>query len=118
VKWPVIFGWSSLAFGDKLKLVALLFQGGAGIAMTIFGFYAEWHLARLNAVWPLFYMGAIALIIIGMVVTGFGALLYKRSVEFTAFGASFKANDQESASAMATAVQTMKETENVQRADK
>lgn len=115
MKWPqlpMIFGWAGLAFADRLKLLALLLQAGAGVAMTTMSAYALWNLAHLKAVWPIFYMGFAALFLIGIIVTGFGALLYKRTVEFEAFGAKFKAQDQEGATAMA---QQMKEMTNVQR---
>lgn len=118
MKWPIqlrlpsVFGWATLAFADRLKLLALLFQAGAGIAMTGMSGYALLTLAHLKAVWPVFYIGFGALCLIGIIVTGFGALLYKRTVEFEAFGAKFKAQDQEGAVAMA---QQMREMTNVQR---
>ena len=114
IRLPSVFGWASLAFADRLKLLAILFQAGAGIAMTIMAGYALWNLAHLKAVWPVFYLGAGALALIGVVTTGFGALLYKRTVEFEAFGTKFKAQDQEGAAVMA---QQMKEITNVQRAN-
>lgn len=114
MRWPTVFGWAGLAFADRLKLLALLLQAGAGVAMTTMSAYALWNLAQLKAVWPVFYMGFAALFLIGIVVTGFGAMLYKRTVEFEAFGAKFKAQDQEGAVAMA---QQMKEMTNVQRPD-
>jgi len=106
VKWPIVINWrqskwAGLAFADKLKLVALRFQAGAGMAMTVFAAYALFKLANLGAIWPVFYLGGIALIIVAIVVTGFGALLYKRVAEFEAFGVKFKTQDQEGAAALA-----------------
>lgn len=82
--------------------------------MTAMAGYALWNLAHFKAVWPVFYLGAGALALIGVVITGFGALLYKRTVEFEAFGTKFKAQDQEGAAMMA---QQMKEISNVQYAN-
>lgn len=120
MKWPIhitlpsVFGWATLAFADRLKLLAILFQAGAGVTMTAMAGYALWNLAHFKAVWPVFYLGAGALALIGVVTTGFGALLYKRTVEFEAFGTKFKAQDQEGAAMMA---QQMKEISNVQYAN-
>ena len=77
--------------------------------MTFFAAFALWTLAKQAAVWPVFYLGATALAIVGIVVTGFGALLYKRTVEFEVFGAKFKAADQETIDRMVQAAHTIQE---------
>jgi hypothetical protein len=115
---PTIFGWAALAFGDRLKLLAFLIQAGAGIALTAFAAWAMYWLAGMRAIWPVFYLGFGALCVVAIVITGFGALLYKRNVKFNVFGASFEAADQEAAVAMAHAAQTIQENKDVQRTDK
>ena len=68
--WPFpSWGWDTLAFTDKLKLVAFFIQAGAGMAMTFFAAYVMLELAKLKAVWPLFYLGAAAMLLIGVIVT-------------------------------------------------
>lgn len=78
---PKVFGWADLPFADRLKLMGFLAQLGAGIAMTAFATYAMFRLAQLKAVWPVFYLGAFALIIVGIVITGFAGLLIQRTLE-------------------------------------
>lgn len=77
--------------------------------MTGFAGYALYSLAMMKAVWPVFYLGAGALALVGIIVTGFGALLYKRNVEFEFLGAKFKAADHEGAAAMAETMKVMSE---------
>lgn len=101
------WGWTALPLTDKLKLIAIVVQSGAGMAMTFFAGFALWQLTQLKAIWPVFYLGAGALATVGIIVTGFGALLYKRTVEFEMFGAKFKAADQEAVAAMVQAAQTL-----------
>ena len=122
MKWPIIINWpeskwAGLAFADKTKLLALRFQAGAGMAMTAYAGYALYQLAVNKAVWPIFYLGAIALVIVAIVVTGFGALLYKRNTEFEAFGIKFKAQDQEGAAVMAQQVKEISSAQPIQRPD-
>lgn len=81
VQLPKLFGWSDLQFSDRLKLMGFLAQLGAGIAMTAFAAFALYRLAELRAVWPVFYLGAFALIIVGIVITGFASLLIVRTLE-------------------------------------
>lgn len=112
IKFPRVFGWDALAFADRLKALALIFQVGGGVAMTAMAGFALWKLAEFKAVWPLFYMGAFALGLVGIVLTGFGALLYRRTVNFKVGPVSFGSSDQESAAPLMA--QAM-ETANVQR---
>lgn len=101
------FGWDALAFSDKLKLVAFFIQAGAGVAMTAFASYVMLQLAQLKAVWPLFYLGATAMLLIGIIVTGLAGLLIKRSVELEVGPVKLKAADAETAAAMAPSMETM-----------
>lgn len=104
-KWFVPdFGWATLAFGDKLKLAAFYVQAGGGMAMTIFASYAMYQLATMRQVWPVFYMGLAAMILVGVVQTGLAGLLIKRSVKFEVGPAKFEAQDHEAAQAMAREV--------------
>lgn len=106
--WPFpSWGWDALAFSDKLKLVAFFIQAGAGLAMTAFASFVMYQLAQLKAVWPLFYLGAAALLLIGIIVTGLAGLLIKRSVEMEVGPIKLKAQDAEAAAAMAPTMTTM-----------
>lgn len=86
-KWPIqvnfprVFWWSDLPFADRLKLMGFLAQLGAGVAMTAYATFAMYRLAQLKATWPVFYLGAFALIIVGIVITGFAGLLIQRTLE-------------------------------------
>lgn len=106
------FGWAALNFTDRLKLFAFMIQAGAGIAMTGFAAYAMYQLATYKAVWPVFYLGAIALVLVGIVITGLAGLLIKRSVEFEVGPVKLKAADAETAAAVGDA---MKDLNNVQQ---
>ena len=108
--WPFPrWGWEALAFTDKLKLIAFFIQAGAGMAMTAFAAYVMFQLAALKAVWPLFYLGAAAMLLIGVIVTGLAGLLIKRSVEMEVGLIKLKAADAETAQAMAPTMKTMAE---------
>lgn len=67
------------------------------MAMTIFAAYAMYKLAQLKAVWPVFYLGAVAMVIIGIVITGLASLLIKRSVKMEVGPIKFEADDLETA---------------------
>lgn len=120
MKWPIsfkfprVFGWDGLVFADRLKALAFIFQVGGGVIMTAMSGYALWTLANLNAVWPVFYLGAVALLLVGIVLTGFGALLYRRSVDLQVGPLRFRTNDQESVPAV---IAQATEIANVQRAN-
>lgn len=104
--WPLpSFEWQKLAFTDRLKLLAFFIQAGGGMAMTAFAAYAMYKLAQLEAVWPVFYLGAIAMVLIGIIITGLASLLIKRSVEMEVGPVKFKAADSETADKMVEAVQ-------------
>lgn len=108
--WPFPrWGWDTLAFSDKLKLIAFFIQAGAGMAMTVFAAYVMFQLAALKAVWPLFYLGATAMLLIGIIVTGLAGLLIKRSVEIEVGPIKMKAADAESAQAMMPTMKAMSE---------
>lgn len=108
--WPFPrWGWETLAFTDKLKLIAFFIQAGAGMAMTAFAAYVMFQLAALRAVWPLFYLGAAAMLLIGVIVTGLASLLIKRSVEMEVGPIKLKAADAETAAAMAPTMKSMAE---------
>lgn len=114
LKLPKVFGWGELSFADRLKLMAFLAQAGAGVAMTGFAGYAMVALAELRAVWPLFYLGAGALILVGIVVTGLAALLIVRQLEIHGPGGfRFVSRD-----AGAKGEEIVKEMQNVQSPDK
>lgn len=104
-------GWEGLDFTNRLKLLAFAFQTGGGIAMTVFAAFAMYHLAHLKSVNGLLTMGMGALLIVAIVLTGFGALLYKRDVEMEIFGNKLKLSDSQAAQQAAEAMKTMTEGE-------
>lgn len=110
--WPFpTFGWDTLALVDKLKVFAFFIQAGGGISMTAFASYGMYKLAQEKAVWPVFYLAAMAMVIIGIVITGLAGLLIKRSVEADVAGIfKLKAADSETAAALAPAMQALAET--------
>lgn len=68
------------AASDRRRTWGLLFLAGGGMAMTAYAAVALWILYDRNG--PLafvFYMGMAALILVGIVLTGFSALLVKRT---------------------------------------
>lgn len=101
-------GWEGLDFASRLKLIAFAVQTGGGIAMTAFAAYSMYHLARLNSISGVLTMGMFALGIVGIVLTGFGALLYQRTLELEIFGNKIKSSDMQAAQPI---VEAMKEGE-------
>lgn len=97
---PKVFGWADLPFGDRLKLMGFLAQFGAGVAMTFTAGFAMLSLARMEAVWPVFYLGFGALVLVGIIVTGFASLLIVRTLEVRGPGGFvFKSQDAQGADA-------------------
>lgn len=81
---------------------ALLLMAGGGVAMTIFAGVALWFVRTQPSY--AFYLGAGALAIVGIVLTGFAALLVKRTIRGNIFGNSFEISDEMQAVAQAAAV--------------
>lgn len=78
---------------DGRRAWALAFLAGAGMTMTAYAAVALYLLKdRPNAVLTL---GLSAHVIIFVVVTGFAALLVKRTLRATVLGNSFEASDTE-----------------------
>jgi hypothetical protein len=84
MRWPVTIrvpmNWPPR---DSRQLIALFFLGGGGAAMTVFA----WRLATLTAQksqspWPVAYALYGALVLIGIVLTGFSYVLGKRTFNF------------------------------------
>jgi predicted MFS family arabinose efflux permease len=77
---------------DWRMLIALVFLGGGGFAMTVFA----WRLATLTAQkstspWPVAYALYGVLGLIGIVLTGFSYVLGKRTLNFSASRAGISA---------------------------
>jgi len=104
-------GWTELDFTNRLKLLAFAVQTGGGMAMTAFAAFAMWHLAKRGSISGLLTMGMGALLIVAIVLTGFGALLYKRDLEMEVFGNKLKVTDSQAAPAAAEAMKTLTEGE-------
>lgn len=102
-------GWQELDFTNRLKLLAFAIQTGGGIAMTAFAAYAMYHLAQRGSVNGLLTMGMTALLLVGIVLTGFGALLYKRDLKMEVFGNKLEVTDSQAAPAAAEAMKTLTE---------
>lgn len=81
---------------------ALMLMTGGGIAMTTFAGFALWFV-RTDPSYA-FYLGAGALALVGIVLTGFAALLVKRTIKGSIFGNSFEISDEMQAVAQAAAV--------------
>ncbi|MDT8758241.1 hypothetical protein MZO42_05985 [Sphingomonas psychrotolerans] len=80
---------------------ALLLLTGGGVSMTV---YAGVVLYLVSEVPKLaFYLGVGALLLVGIVITGFAGLLVKRDIDLNVLGARFRVTDQE-AQAIADAV--------------
>lgn len=102
--WPFPdFGWDALVFSDKLKLASFFIQAGGGISMTAYAAYAMYKLAQMKAVWPVFYLGAMALALVGIVFTGLASLLIKRAVDMQVGPIKLKTTDAEAAVPMMAA---------------
>jgi hypothetical protein len=98
IKFPTVFGWTYLQFSDRLKLMAFLVQTGAGVVMTFMAYSALKALVKLNAIWPIFYIATLALILIGVIVTGFAGLLISRTLKVQGPGGFlFESQDASSA---------------------
>ena len=96
IQLPRVFGWDTLSLVERLKLMGFLAQAGAGIAMTVLAGYAMVKEAQNKAVWPVFYLGETALILVGIVVTGFAGMLIARTLEIQGPGGFvFKSQDGE-----------------------
>ncbi|TKD50591.1 hypothetical protein [Sphingomonas baiyangensis] len=82
------------ALGDPegRRGAALIFLAAGGVAMTAYASYALW-LVRARPDFA-FYLGAGALILIAIVLTGFAGLLVKRSVKGGIGVATFEVTDQ------------------------
>jgi hypothetical protein len=76
---------------DRRRNWALILMAGGGVAMTAYAAYALW-LVRDRADYA-FYLGAGALVLIGIVLTGFAGLLIKRTIRGSIVGSSFEIND-------------------------
>ena len=103
LKLPKVFGWDELQFSDRLKLMAFLAQGGAGVTMTAFAGYAMKQEALLKAIWPVFYLGMMAMILVGIIMTGFAGLLIARTLEVRGPGGFVMKSQDASAAASAIA---------------
>lgn len=72
------------ARSDRRRDWGLLFLAGGGIAMTAYAAYALW-LVRDHADFA-FYLGAGALLLVAIVLTGFAGLIVKRTIRVNAPG--------------------------------
>ena len=75
---------------DRRRNWGLFFLAGGGVAMTAYAAYSLW-LVRDDRDYA-FYLGAGALALIGIVLTGFAGLLVKRTIRVSA--TSFEVTDQ------------------------
>jgi len=69
---------------DRRRNWGLLFLAGGGIAMTAYAAYALW-LVRDHANYA-FYLGAGALALVAIVLTGFAGLIVKRTLRLSKDG--------------------------------
>lgn len=83
---------ASLRDPEGRRGAALLFMAGGGAALTGYAIYALW-LVRNRPDYA-FYLGLSAMVLIGIVLTGFAGLLIKRTIKGNALGASFEISDE------------------------
>lgn len=82
-----------LKSSDRRRDWGLLFLAGGGVAMTAYAAYALW-LVRDRADFA-FYLGAGALLLVGIVLTGFAGLLVKRTIRIDGpVGLGFESKDE------------------------
>lgn len=72
---------------------ALMLLCGAGVAMTAFASVGL-YLVRERPTY-VFYLAAGAMLLIGIVITGYAGLLVKRDIDINALGLKFRVSDQE-----------------------
>lgn len=81
-----------LAQSDRRRNWGLFFLAGGGVAMTAYATYSLW-LVRDDRDYA-FYLGAGALMLVGIVLTGFAGLLVKRTIRVEGpAGLGFEAKD-------------------------
>ena len=87
---------------DGRRAWALMLMAAGGVAMTAFAGFSLWS---VRADPPrAFWLGLTALALVGIVLTGFAALLVKRTIRGSIMGSSFEISDEVQAVANAAAV--------------
>jgi hypothetical protein len=99
---------------DSRQLLALLFLGGGGVALTVFA----WRLATLTAnksqsPWPVAYALYGTLVLLGIVLTGFSYVLGKSRLSIKAGKDGFEADSVGGDAAEALPAAAATETPNV-----
>jgi hypothetical protein len=77
---------------ERRRNWGLILLAGGGMAMTLYAAYALW-LVRADKDYA-FYLGAGALLLVGIVLTGFAGLLVKRTIRGSVAGSEFEISDQ------------------------
>lgn len=72
---------------------AIMLMAGCGVTMSAYAGFSL-YLVRHNPNLA-FYLGAGALMLIAIIVTGFASLITKRDIDLNAFGASMKISDRQ-----------------------
>lgn len=72
---------------------ALRLLAGGGIAMTLHVAYLSFRLAERGAIWPLFYIVAGELVLIGIVLTTYGYMLGRKGLHIEATREGVKISD-------------------------
>lgn len=97
--WLASFGhWLATPFRalmnvEGIKAWAVVLLAGAGIAMTVYAGFAMF-LVRDDPKLA-FYLGVGALLLLGIIITGYAGLIVKRDVDLKALGLQLRISDQE-----------------------
>lgn len=83
----------ALADPEGRRAWALMLLCGAGISMTAFASVGLYMLRDRPTY--VFYLAAGAMLLIGIVITGYAGLLVKRDIDINALGMKFRVSDQE-----------------------
>jgi hypothetical protein len=81
-----------LVGSERRRNWGLILLAGGGMAMTVFAGASLW-LVREDRDYA-FYLGAGALALVGIVLTGFAGLLVKRTIRGSVAGSEFEISDQ------------------------
>lgn len=84
--------WAKQEPSDQRRLLALVMLAGGGVAMTLYAAAALWWVATVPRY--AFWLGAGALLLIAIVLTGFAGLLVKRTIKANVAGNSVEISDQ------------------------
>lgn len=78
---------------DGRRAWAIILMAGGGIAMTLYACAVLW-IVKDHPNYA-FYLGAGALLLVAIILTGFASLVTKRDIDINALGVKFRVSDQQ-----------------------